>query len=273
MDNALMIPRQGHLATLEQLLTEFPIVGLIGARQVGKSTLARQLAGSSQGETTYFDLEHPEDVARLNTPVQALTPLRGLVVLDEIQHRPDLFPYLRVLADRLETPARFLVLGSASPELLRQSSESLAGRIAYHRLEGFDLSETGPDSLDDLWVRGGLPRSFLAKGEEESMRWRRQIIATYLERELGTLGYSLPSVTMRRYLSMLAHHHSNVLKSSDLSRSISVSENTARRYLDILCSTFMVRRLMPWHANLESAKSRGPRSTSRTAESSMPFWA
>jgi hypothetical protein len=202
-DISSMITRNRHRKRIERLLTAFPAVGIVGARQVGKSTLARQIAAAYDGPTHTFDLEDPADIARLHDPGLALRPLTGLVLIDEIQHRPELFPLLRVLCDRPGVPARFLVLGSASPELLRQGSESLAGRIAYHRLTPLDLEETGPERLDTLWIRGGLPRSLLATNEEASLEWRRQFLTTFLTRDLPAFGVRVPSPTLRRFWSML----------------------------------------------------------------------
>lgn len=254
-----MIPRDRHIEAVQQLLREFPVVGLIGARQVGKTTLAALVADEEPDPVTVFDLEHPEDRARLREPLQALEPLSGLVVLDEVQHHPDLFAVLRVLADRRDTPARFLVLGSASPDLLRQSSESLAGRIAYHDLGGLDLSEVGSPELDRLWVRGGFPRSFLAKTDAASVRWRQQFIRTYLERDLGALALRLPSEPLRRFLNMVAHYHARIWNGSAVARSIDASESTARRYLDVLCSTFLAYRLQPWSANIAKRQVKSPK--------------
>ena len=191
-----MIPRDTHLEAVERLLRDNPVVALLGARQVGKTTLARILAKRRRGPTHFFDLESTADVARLADPLLALSPLKGLVVLDEVQRRPELFPSLRVLADRRPRPVRFLVLGSASPDLLRQSSESLAGRIAYFELPGLSLAEAGPERIDQLWLRGGFPRSFTARSHAESYRWRQDFVRTYLERDLSQLGIGVPGATL-----------------------------------------------------------------------------
>ena len=254
-----MIERPSHLARLWTLLDQFPVVGLIGARQVGKTTLALTLAGRFDGEVTRFDLENPRHLARLDDPMFALEGIRGLVVLDEIQLRPDLFPVLRVLADRPEPPARFLVLGSASPQLLRQSSETLAGRIAYHELEGLSLAEVGTESLDTLWLRGGFPLSYLAATDAASNRWRRELIRTYLERDLSELGIRLASATMRRFWTMLAHYHGEIWNASELARAFGVSHKTVGGYLDVLCSTFMAKRLAPWYQNLTKRQVKAPK--------------
>lgn len=254
-----MIERTGHLNRLQDLLRQFPVVGLIGARQVGKTTLAQALAAGVEEEVVRFDLENPRHLHRLEEPMFALETLSGLVILDEIQLRPELFPVLRVLADRRGPPARFLVLGSASPDLLRQSSESLAGRIAYHELEGLSLGEVGTERLETLWLRGGFPRSFLAESAAASSRWRRQFIRTYLERDLSELGIRLASTTMRRFWSMLAHYHGEIWNGSELARAFGVSQKTVGGYLDTLCSTFMARRLDPWYENVAKRQVKSPK--------------
>jgi hypothetical protein len=206
-----------------------------------------------------FDLEDPADVARLADARLALEPARGLVVIDEIQRRPDLFPLLRVLADRARRPARFLVLGSASPDLLRQSSESLAGRVAYHELGGFSLEDVGAGRMDRLWLRGGFPRSFLARTEREADEWRRGFVRTFTERDLPQLGVTIPAATLERFWAMLAHYHGQVWNASEFARSFGVSDATVRRYLDLLCSTFAVRQLLPWSENIGKRQVRSPK--------------
>lgn len=244
---------------LTDLLTRFPVAGLIGARQVGKTTLARQLAAAGSGPVTVFDLEHPGDVARLAEPTLALEGLTGLVVIDEVQRRPDLFPALRVLADRPAVPCRFLVLGSASPALLRQSSESLAGRIAYLQVGGFLLDEVGIDHADDLWLRGGFPRSFLAPSAAASFEWRQQFVRTFLERDLPQLGITIGAATLRRFWTMLAHNHGQVWRSADFARSFGVADTTVRRYLDLLTDALIVRQLQPWHENVGKRQVKRPK--------------
>jgi hypothetical protein len=226
---------------------------------VGKSTLARQLAARRQGPVAFFDLENDEDLARLSDPRLALKSLRGLVIIDEIQHRPDLFRALRVLADRQARPCRFLVLGSASPELLRQSSQSLAGRIAYHELGGFALDEVGISRADRLWCRGGFPRSYLAASDAESMAWRRGFVRTFVERDLPGLGIRIASTAMRRFWTMLAHWHGNVWNGSEFGRSFGVADTTVRHYLDLLTSALVVRQLQPWHANVAKRQVKAPK--------------
>ena len=252
-------PRMVAERHVRGLLRRAPVVALLGPRQVGKTTLAQQIAATWRGPVAQFDLEDPRDLARLADPMLALADLRGLVVLDEIQRRPDLFPALRVLADRQPVRCRFLVLGSASPDLLRQSAESLAGRIAFHELRPFSLGEAGADNLTRLWRRGGFPRAFLAANDTVSMAWRRDFVQTFLERDLPQLGVSTPSSTLRRFWEMLAHLHGNVLNSSELARAFGVADTTVRRYLESLESTFMVRTLRPFHANIAKRQVKAPR--------------
>ncbi|MBI1946047.1 MAG: ATP-binding protein [Deltaproteobacteria bacterium] len=255
-----MVARPRHLADVRRLLKSNPIVALLGARQTGKTTLSREVIGDRSA--TRFDLESPHDSERLRDPTLALAPLRGLVVLDEVQRRPDLFPVLRVLADRPRTQARFLVLGSASGQLLRQTSESLAGRIAYHELPGFALDEvmaTGTGAHLRLWRRGGFPRSFLARSEAESARWRDDFVRTFLERDVGTLGVRVPATTLFRFWSMLAHYHAQLWNGAELARAFAMSETAVRHYLDVLSDTFMVRQLTPWHENLKKRQVRSPK--------------
>jgi uncharacterized protein len=254
-----MIERRAHMERLRELLDQFPVVGLIGARQVGKTTLAKAVAAGFQGEVTHFDLENPRHLYRLEDPLFALENLTGLVILDEIQLRPEIFPVLRVLADREGTPARFLVLGSASPGLLHQGSESLAGRIAFHELGGLSLDEVGEGHMDTLWLRGGFPLSYLAAADPASSLWRQQFIRTYLERDLSELGIRLPATTMRRFWAMLAHYHGEVWNGSELARAFGVSQKTVSGYLDTLCSTFMAKRLEPWHENIAKRQVKAPK--------------
>lgn len=254
-----MITRPKHLTALDALFRRAPIVAILGPRQIGKTTLARLYAAHHRGPIHHFDLEDPAVVARLAEPRSALADLRGLVVLDEIHRRPDLFPILRVLADRPRSRVRFLVLGSASPALLRQTSESLAGRIAYHELEGLSIDEVGVPRLDRLWLRGGFPRSFLARGESESVGWRTDLVRTYLERDLPDLGVTIPSATLRRFWTMLAHWHGQIWSSAEFARSFGVADTTVRRYLDLLAGTYMVRVLSPFHENLPKRQVKSPK--------------
>lgn len=236
---------------IERALRDFRVVAILGPRQCGKTTLARQLAASlgTKGRLIHhFDLEDPEDLARLASPKLALEPLRGLVILDEIQRRPDLFPLLRVLADRPAGRARFLLLGSASPELLRQGSESLAGRISFLELTPFQVRET--HEVRKLWLRGGLPRSYLARSDKASLEWRKAYVSTFLERDIPSLGFNIPPQSMRRFWLMLTHCHGQIFNASELGRSLGISDTTVRSYLDLLTGTFMVRQLLPWTENL-----------------------
>jgi hypothetical protein len=226
------------------------VVAILGPRQVGKTTLARKLVAGRKGGATMFDLERAEDLELLSDAMLALEPARGLVVIDEIQRRPELFPSLRVLVDQPRVRRRFLILGSAAPNLLRQSSESLAGRIAYHELDGLSLAEVGTAATTRLWQRGGFPRSFLAPSDGSSLRWRRELIRTYLERDIPALGLRLPAPTLRRFWMMLAHYHGQLWSASELGRAFGVAHTTVQRYLDVLSSTFMVRQLSPWHENI-----------------------
>ena len=253
-----MVERAAHTRAIEKLLRENPVVAILGARQVGKTTLARQIAGRRR-LAHFFDLERAPDLARLSDPELALGPLRGVVVLDEIQRRPDLFPALRVLADRPRTPTRFLVLGSASPELLKQSSETLAGRIAHYELPGLMLGEVGPGKMDRLWLRGGFPRSYTARRTLASSQWRDDFVRTFIERDIPQLGLAIPSATLNRFWAMLAHYHGQIWNASELARAFGVSHHVVRHYLEALESTFMVRVLKPWSANLAKRQVRSPR--------------
>jgi predicted AAA+ superfamily ATPase len=252
-----MLKRPQLLARLRAGLGTSPAVALLGPRQCGKSTLARQF--SARLKCTYFDLEHPIDLARLSEPLTALESLRGLVVIDEVQRRPDLFPVLRVLLDRRPLRARFLILGSASPELLRQSSETLAGRVAIVEMGGFMLEETGRDELNRLWLRGGFPRSFLARTEAASTAWREDFIGTFLERDLAQLGVHVPSATMRRFWTMTAHSSGSIWNSSEIGRSLGEAHTTVKRRLDALSGALMVRVLEPWYANVGKRLVKSPK--------------
>lgn len=256
----MLLDRPRHVDAVISLTRAFPVVGIVGARQVGKSTLARIVSDRAiEGPVSFFDLEDPRDQARLTDPMLALEPLSGLVILDEIQQLPGLFQVLRVLADRPGTPARFLVLGSAGPDLLRQGSESLAGRIAYYELGPVALDEVTPSRHGDLWVRGGFPRSFLADTETQSALWRREFVRTFTERDLPRLGIGVPSDTMRRFWTMLAHMHGSTLNASSIARSFGVSDVTVRRYLDSLSATLVVRQLRPWYENLRKRQVKAPK--------------
>jgi predicted AAA+ superfamily ATPase len=254
-----VIERPFHLQTVTRLLGRFPIVGLLGARQVGKTTLAAAIARKFKGEVTRFDLEDPAAVARLADPMLALGGLRGLVILDEVQHRPELFQGLRVLADRRPVKARFLVLGSASPRLLRQSSESLAGRIAYHLLPGLGLAEVPEKQWNRLWLRGGFPRAFLGRSDAAGFDWLEQFLRAFLERDLPQFGIATGAQAMRRFWSMLAHAHGQVWNASEIGRSMGLSDTTVRGYLDKMADAFVMRQLQPWHENLGKRQVKAPK--------------
>ena len=224
-------------------------MSILGPRQAGKTTLARAFV-ATRARVAYFDLENPVDEARLAVPMTTLEPLRGLVVIDEIQRMPKLFEILRVLADRPRTPARFLILGSADPRLIRGVSESLAGRVSHIDIGGFDLSEVGSDRARRLWLRGGLPRSYLAKSDAASLAWRRDYVRDFLQRDLTELGITIPAATLGRFWTMLAHYHGGVWNAAELARSLGSAENTARHYLDILSGAWAVRQLPPWFENI-----------------------
>lgn len=254
-----LLPRTRHLRRVLALLERHPVVGMLGARQVGKTTLAREVGSRFRGPARRFDLEDPDDLARLAEPKLALEKLEGLVILDEVQRRPDLFPVLRVLVDRPDSKVRFLVLGSASPDLLRQSAETLAGRIAYHELDGFALDEVGIEALDRRWLRGGFPRSYLARSAAESFEWRRSFVRTFLERDLAALGVQIPGVTMHRFWRMLAHYHGQVWNGAELARAFGVAATTVRRYLDVLTGALVLRQLPPWHENVGKRQVKSPK--------------
>jgi predicted AAA+ superfamily ATPase len=242
---------------LRRALAEAPVVALLGPRQCGKTTLAREVARGR--EASIFDLEDPADLASLDAPKAAIESLKGLVVLDEVQRKPDLLPLLRVLADRPRTPARFLVLGSASPHLVRGVSESLAGRVRFVEMGGFDVREAGPDRHATLWLRGGFPRSFLAPSEVSSLAWRESFIRTFLERDVPQLGITVPAPTLRRFWAMVAHVHGQVWNAADLARSLGTSEPTARRYLDLLTGAYVLRQVPPWFENIAKRQVKSPK--------------
>jgi predicted AAA+ superfamily ATPase len=253
-----MIQRPRPLARIERVFNTHPVAALLGPRQCGKTTLARIFA-EGEPRTAYFDLENPVDLRRLSSPMRALGELSGLVIIDEIQRRPELLELLRVLADRPENPARFLLLGSASPQLVKGASESLAGRVGFIDLSGFDLDEVGVENLNRLWLRGGFPRSYLAKDDASSMDWREGFIRTFLERDIPQLGITIPAETLRRFWTMVSHYHGQTWNAAQIARSLGASENTARRYLDILAGAYMVRALPPWFENLRKRQVKAPK--------------
>ena len=255
----MIIDRKQEVEAIQGLLRRHPVVGMIGARQVGKTTLARLLIKKTKGASSYFDLENPEDLARIADPMLALKDLEGLVVIDEIQRQPKLFPVLRVLVDRPKSATHFLVLGSASPDLLRQSAETLAGRILYHELGGFSLEEVGVEKHMQRWMRGGFPRSFLARTHAESDEWRRGFIRTFLERDLPQLGITIRSTTLRRFWTMLANYHGQIWNASEFARSFGVADTTVRNYLDLMTSALVIRQLSPWHENISKRQVKAPK--------------
>ncbi|MBN1864235.1 MAG: ATP-binding protein [Victivallales bacterium] len=252
-----MIPRKALEERIRVALGRSQVTAMLGPRQCGKSTLARLIAGETKAK--YFDLESASDLRMLEQPHLALEGLEGLVIIDEIQRMPGIFPTLRVLSDRKPLPARFLILGSSSPGLIRDSSESLAGRIEFVEMGGFSLPEVGEDKLEQLWIRGGFPRSFLAKDDSDSRAWREKFVQTFLERDIPSLGISIPSLQIRRFWMMLAHYHGQAWNGSEIGRSLGVSDHTARRYLDLLSATFMVRQLQPWHENIGKRQVKSPK--------------
>lgn len=252
-----MLNRSKYLQDLETATRRNPITALLGPRQVGKTTLARLFTANRPA--TFFDLESLPDQRRLQNPELVLGSLQGLVVLDEIQQMPELFSTLRILVDRPENQVHFIILGSASPQLIRNASESLAGRVEFIELNGFDLSETGSAAWQSHWLRGGFPRSFLAASEGDSLAWREGLIRTFLERDLPQLGITIPSAAMRRFWSMLAHYHGQTWNASELSRAMGLSDKTIRSYLDILSGAFMVRQLQPWFENTNKRQVRAPK--------------
>lgn len=253
----MIVVRNRLLDILHAALERRPVVVLTGPRQCGKTTLARQIL--DPGEPTYFDLEDPRTAALFEEPMTALEPLSGLVVIDEVQRAPDLFPLLRVLADRRPLPARFLILGSASGALLRQSSESLAGRVEYLRMGGFTLDELDVESATTLWRRGGFPEALLASTEEDSVRWRRDFIDALIERDLPQWGVRVSTTALRRFWTMVAHYHGQVWNHAEPARALGVSEPTVRRYLDLLTDALVLRQLQPWHANLRKRQVKSPK--------------
>jgi predicted AAA+ superfamily ATPase len=252
-----MIPRPDAVKQIDAVLKVHPIAALLGPRQCGKTTLARLI--SEREPCTYFDLENPVDLRRLSVPMSTLEELRGLVIMDEIQRKPELFELLRVLVDRPESSARFLVLGSASPGLVRGVSESLAGRIGFVDLSGFDLWEVGSEHRSRLWTRGGFPRSFLAEDDASSTTWRENFIRTFLERDIPQLGITIPAETLRRFWTMISHYHGQVWNAAHFARSLGTSEKTARHYLDILSGAYMVRVLPPWYENIRKRQVKAPK--------------
>jgi predicted AAA+ superfamily ATPase len=252
-----MIHRPEYIRRINGSLDRAPITALLGPRQCGKTTLARLVGVEKQAH--YFDLESPADQRRLQNPELMLGSLSGLVILDEIQTMPELFTVLRVMVDKPESSSRYLILGSASPNIVKNVSETMAGRVEFIELSGFDLLETGEDAWRKLWLRGGFPRSFLARTDADSQAWRAGFIRTFLERDIPNLGITIPAVAMRRFWTMLSHYHSQIWNGSELGRAMGMSDKTVRSYLDLLTGTYMVRQLQPWHENLKKRQIKSPK--------------
>ncbi|MEW5983116.1 MAG: ATP-binding protein [Acidobacteriota bacterium] len=252
-----MVERPLYIDRIRRTFQVHPVAALLGPRQCGKTTLARIVAAHEP--TTYFDLEDPADRARLANPIQALGPLKGLVVIDELQRQPGLFEVLRVLVDRPDSEVRFLVLGSVSPSLIKGVTETLAGRVGFIDMGGFGLGEVGEGELSRLWVRGGFPRAFLAADDEASLAWRAGFVRTFLERDIPQLGITVPAETLRRFWTMTAHYHGQVWNAAEFARSLGSAESTARRYLDILSGAYMLRVLPPWFENLAKRQVKAPK--------------
>lgn len=255
----MFIRRPDLITHLKSAVRRSRIIALLGPRQCGKTTLAKSFAKNYSSRAAYYDLENAEDSALLKNPQTVLGAGKGLVIIDEIQRRPDLFPVLRVLADRKPLPAKFLILGSASPELIRKSSESLAGRIEFIEMGGFSLSEVGVSKLDTLWLRGGMPDSFLARTLRDSQVWRENFIRTFVERDVPQMGFQFPSPAVRRFWQMIAHVHGQLWNGSEIGNSLGVAHTTARRYLDLLTGAYLVRQLQPWYTNVGKRLVKSPK--------------
>ncbi|MCK4401116.1 ATP-binding protein [bacterium] len=253
------IKRIKELKMLKERLKENRVVAILGPRQCGKTTLSKQFSRNVSEEVHFFDLEDPRHLARLENPTLALENLKGFIVIDEIQRKPDLFPVLRVLVDK-NSSAKYIILGSASRDLIVQSSESLAGRISYIEMGGFSTEHlSAVTDIKKLWIRGGFPRSFLAGSEQSSFQWRQDFVTTFLERDIPNLGIKIPTRTLRQFWMMLAHYHGQIFNASEIGRSLSISDNTARRYLDLLSGTFVVRQLQPWYYNTKKRIVKRPK--------------
>lgn len=252
-----MVKRVELLRQVEYGLKHNPVTGILGPRQCGKTTLAKEIG--QRVDASYFDLENPTDQARLANPQSALESLRGVVILDEIKRRPELTMLLRVLADRKPLPCRFILLGSASPNLVRQASDSLAGRIHFVDMSGFTLEEVGHEQRERLWLRGGFPLSFLADTDDDSCRWRASFVRTFLERDMPQLGVQIPAETLRRFWTMISHYHGQVWNASEIGASLGVSHHTARKYLDLLTGAYVVRQLQPWFENIGKRVVKSPK--------------
>lgn len=250
-----MINRAKFLNQIRESIASNPVTAIVGPRQSGKTTIAREIAKefSAVGDVHYFDLERMDDLFSLEAPQLALQNLKGLIIIDEIQRKPDLFPLLRVFSDRMPLDAKFLILGSASGKLLHQSSESLAGRIEYIELEGFGLDEVEPDLQDQLWIRGGYPRSFLSENQSRSFRWREQFIQTFLEKDIAAFDLKVLPLQIKRFWQMIAHYHGQTCNYSEIGRSLGITHYMVKYYLDLLSDTFMIRQLTPWFENVSKS--------------------
>lgn len=252
-----MIDRKKYLEVIAERIEHNPVVALLGPRQIGKTTLARQFTAGRPAR--YFDLESAATQDLLRQPAAVLEPLTGLVVIDEVQRMPELFPLLRVWSDRRPLPARFLILGSVSPWLMKGVTESLAGRVSFVDVTGLSLMEVGTENHRRLWWRGGFPLAYLAATDELARQWQEDLERTVIERDLGRFGVTESSATMRRFWAMVAHYHGQTWNSSEIGRSLGVTEKTARRYLDALAATFLVRQLPPWFENLAKRQVKAPK--------------
>jgi uncharacterized protein len=252
-----IIKRNQYLEKLKSAFNRSRSVCLLGPRQCGKTTLARSFDLGI--EKHYFDLENPRHISKLSEPMIALESLKGLVVIDEVQKKPEIFEILRVLIDRPKISTKFLLLGSASFSLIKGISETLAGRTAFVDMSGFSIIETRTDYYDNLWIRGGFPLSYLANSESDSFAWRDDFIRTFLERDIPQIGFSIPSITMHRFWTMIAHYHGNNWNAAEFARSLGSAEATARRYLDIMTGSFVVRQLQPWFENIKKRQIKAPK--------------
>lgn len=254
----MYLNREAFEQQIRDSIQNNPITTILGPRQCGKTTIARKIAESYA--SVLIDLEDPADFELVSVSLKAfLEQQKGLVVIDEVQRMPELFPILRVLADQKKAGRKFLLLGSASPDLVKNTWESLAGRIGFIDLTGFKLEETGSENLQPLWLRGGFPRSYLAETDDLSFQWRADFIRTFLERDINLLGFNIPPATLRRFWVMLAHYHGQIWKGSEFARSMGVSEPTVKKYLDILSGTYLVRQIQPWHENLKKRQVKAPK--------------
>ncbi|MCK5451380.1 MAG: ATP-binding protein, partial [Candidatus Omnitrophica bacterium] len=253
------IKRIKEINLLKYHLKESPVVAILGPRQCGKTTLSKQFASTIHSKKIhFFDLEDYRDLSRLDNPTLALEDLSGYIIIDEIQRKPELFPIIRVLVDN-NPSIRYVILGSASRDLIEQSSETLAGRISYIEMGGFTSADISTKQIRKLWIRGGFPRSFLSRNEKSSFDWRQDFIRTFLERDIPALGLNIPTKTLRRFWVMLSHYHGQIFNASEIGKSLSISDNTARRYLDILSGTFLIRQLQPWFYNTKKRIVKRPK--------------